>query len=631
MTLALRARYQYRFPKLRLKLLLAVALLTSPLWAQGTPALTLDRISTASNGSITFNMNLASPPASIPAGLQWTLSYSPRDVVALNVVAGPALVSAGKTLTCNTTSGSIICLAVGMNANPIADGKVAIVNATIAPGATSPLVPLTLGNVFGVLPEGFADTILPSADVISVAGDSPTIISNLALGKPAAQSSTYPFTTATASLAVDGNSDGNFYDGSVTATNLDPNAWWQVDLGSSANITSVVIWNRTDCCSTQLNDYWVFVSNTPFQDSDTPATLNNRPATWSSHQTSAPSPFVAIAVGAQGRYVRVQLSSSGSLLSLAEVRVMGGSPSATNLAQGKSATQSSTLSGYDTAGPGSAVDGVTNGSFFNGSVTATNLESNPWWQVDLGAPATVRSVTIWNRTDCCALRLNNYWVFVSNTPFSPADTPATLESRAATFSSHQTSAPGPSTTIAIGGAAGFSGRYIRVQLADSGYLSLAEVQVFGEIAANLAQGKTATQSSTLPGFPAVVASAAVDGNPDGNFYHNSVTATNFENNPWWQVDLSTSVAIGSITIWNRTDCCGTRLNDYWIFVSDTPFSATDSPAVLQNRAGTFSSHQTTAPAPSATIPIGAQQGRYVRVQLNGTDYLSLAEVQVFAQ
>jgi len=77
-------------------------------------------------------------------------------------------------------------------------------------------------------------------------------------------------------------------------------------------------------------------------------------------------------------------------------------------------------------------------------------------------------------------------------------------------------------------------------------------------------------------------------------------------------------------IWNRTDCCSTRLNDYWVFISDTPFSPTDTPATLQNRGGTFASHQMTAPNPSAMIAAGAQ-GRYVRIQLNGANYLSLAE------
>jgi hypothetical protein len=453
-------------------------------------------------------------------------------------------------------------------------------------------------------------------------------LTDVAQGKPASQSSTLPgYGSAAAGSAVDGNTDGVFFDGSVTATNADSNAWWQVDLGASTAITSITIWNRTDCCSSRLSDYWVFVSDTPFLPSDTPATLQFRAGTWGSHQTFAPSPSTNILAPAQGRYVRVQLSFT-DYLSLAEVQVFATSNSTPpNLAVGKAATQSSTLFGYAGAGAGSAADGNTDGNFGDGSVTATNLDSNAWWQVDLGASASVSSVVVWNRTDCCASRLNDYWVFVSNTPFLSTDTPATLQSRPGTFVSHQTSAPNPSTTIGVG----FQGRYVRVQLSGSNYLSLAEVQVFGTAGipsgSNLAQGKSAAQSSTFPGFGTAGASSAVDGSTDGNFGDGSVTATNLDNNAWWQVDLGTQANVSSVVVWNRTDCCGSRLSDYWVFVSNTPFSSQDTPQTLQFRAGTFVSHQTVAPNPSTTIGVGFQ-GRYVRVQLSGANYLSLAEVQV---
>ena len=467
------------------------------------------------------------------------------------------------------------------------------------------------------------------------AGDSTTIVPSqpdLALNKSATQSSTLPgYPSANPATAIDGRTGGNFSDGSVTATNLDTNAWWQVDLGASAIVGSVVVWNRTDCCGSRLNDFWVFISNTPFLPTDTSATLQSRPGTFANHQTAAPNPSTTIAAGgAQGRYVRVQLTGT-NYLSLAEVQVFGtsGAPPSANLAQNMSATQSSTFPGYPSAGAASAVDGSQDGSFFNSSVTATNADLNAWWQVDLGASATVNTIVIWNRTDCCGSRLNDFWVFLSDTPFLPTDTPATLQGRAGTFSSHQTAAPNPSTTI----AAGAQGRYVRIQLAGTNYLSLAEVQVIGTAAPasrNLAQNKSAAQSSTFPGYPTDGAAAAVDGNQDGNFAGGSVTATNADLNAWWQVDLGASAVVGSIVVWNRTDCCGSRLNDYWVFVSDTPFGATDTPATLQGRAGTFSSRQTAAPNPSTVIAAGAQ-GRYVRVQLAGANYLSLAEVQVFGQ
>jgi len=362
-------------------------------------------------------------------------------------------------------------------------------------------------------------------------------------------------------------------------------------------------------------------SNTPFLNTDTPATLQFRQGTFANHLTTAPSPSTSVSVGMQGRYVRIQLNTS-DYLSLAEVQVFGG----VNLGQGKTAAQSSTLPG--TPGAGVAADGNTDGNFFDGSVTATNFEAIPWWQLDLGTSASISSVVVWNRTDCCADRLSDYWVFVSNTPFLANDNPATLQFRPGTFASHQTNAPNPSTAIAVAG----QGRYVRVQLNNSNYLSLAEVQVIGTAnsssGGDIAMGKPAAESSILPGTPP--AAVAVDGSTDGNFFDGSVTATNFETNPWWEVDLGASQTVNAVTIWNRTDCCNSRLSDYWVFVSNTPFLNSDTPATLAFRAATAGSHQTAAPSPSVTIPFG-DQGRYIRVQLSGTGYLSLAEVQVAGQ
>ena len=458
---------------------------------------------------------------------------------------------------------------------------------------------------------------------------SPASTTNLALGKPATQSSTltgYP--AANASAAVDGNTDGSFYDGSVTHTNFDLNAWWQVDLGASTPIAAIVLWNRTDCCQSRLSDYWVFVSDSPFAPTDTPVTLQNRAATWSSHQASAPTPVAAISTpGVQGRYLRVQLSGANNL-SLAEVEVLGAAASSTNLALGKSAAQSSNLADYTIGAASAAVDGSTDGNFFDGSVTHTNFDPNAWWQVDLGASASISAVVLWGRTDCCADRLADYWIFISDTPFTSADTPSTLQVRPNTWSTHQTVIPSPSVTVASAGA---QGRYVRVQLSGANNLSLAEVQVMGAASSsssNLALARSATQSSVLTGYPAANASAAIDGNTDGNFYDGSVTHTNFDSNAWWQVDLGASSALASVIIWGRTDCCAGRLSDYWVFVSDTPFASTDTPATLSTRPGTWSSHQTSAPNPFAVIPAAGAQGRYLRIQLSGVNYLSLAEVQI---
>jgi hypothetical protein len=169
-----------------------------------------------------------------------------------------------------------------------------------------------------------------------------------------------------------------------------------------------------------------------------------------------------------------------------------------------------------------------------------------------------------------------------------------------------------------------------VQLTGTDYLSLAEVQVFGaavtQTETNLALNRPAMQ---MGGAGYAPAGNAVDNNWNGQFTSGSVTHTAYAANAWWQVDLGATATIASVAIWNRTDCCGDRLNDYWVFISSTPFSASDTPATLQSRVGTWSGHQTAEPSPSTTIPIGGVPGRYVRVQLAGSNYLSLAEVQIF--
>jgi hypothetical protein len=48
-----------------------------------------------------------------------------------------------------------------------------------------------------------------------------------------------------------------------------------------------------------------------------------------------------------------------------------------------------------------------------------------------------------------------------------------------------------------------------------------------------------------------------------------------------------------------------------------------------NQSGVWSQHYSSYPNPSTSVPVG-RSGRYVRIQLGDTNYLSLAEVKVFA-
>ena len=142
---------------------------------------------------------------------------------------------------------------------------------------------------------------------------------------------------------------------------------------------------------------------------------------------------------------------------------------------------------------------------------------------------------------------------------------------------------------------------------------------------NIALGKPATQSSTdYGGTP----DKAVDGNTDGTYGGNSLSHTAFEANPWWQVDLGGSHQIESIDVWNRTDCCTDRLKDYYVLVSDEPFASTSLQDALA-QPGVWSVHETGQAGRPTSIAVG-HGGRYVRVQLAGSNWLHMSEVQVRA-
>ena len=259
--------------------------------------------------------------------------------------------------------------------------------------------------------------------------------------------------------------------------------------------------------------------------------------------------------------MRVQLRGTESL-NLAEVQVFNGS--FINLARGQTATatQSSELgafgdcTGANTATADKAVDGNISGNFADCSVAHTNLQAQPWWQVDLGAGrTTIDRIVLWNRTDaCCSARLSNFDVLVSG----DGNTFTSIYYRSA-------AAPRP-LEIAVGA------RYVRVQLRQREALNLAEVQVF-QGSTNLALDGAATQSSELGAFGdctganTATADKAVDDNTNGNFAVCSVSHTNTEDQPYWQVDLGSPESFDLIVLWNRTDCCATRLSDFKVLLS----------------------------------------------------------------
>ncbi|GHE23393.1 galactose-binding domain-containing protein [Sphingobacterium griseoflavum] len=156
-----------------------------------------------------------------------------------------------------------------------------------------------------------------------------------------------------------------------------------------------------------------------------------------------------------------------------------------------------------------------------------------------------------------------------------------------------------------------------------GFSTVAELTL--QDASNIALGKRTQQSSTAFGG---ASERAVDGNTDGRWGNNSVTHTPGSGEDWWEVDLgAVSPGISTITLFNRTDCCGQRLGNFVIFISDQPFTGTSVAASLA-QPGVLAIPYTGQVGANISIPV-LRSGRYVRIQLRGNDPLSLAEVQVF--
>lgn len=142
---------------------------------------------------------------------------------------------------------------------------------------------------------------------------------NAALNKPASQSTTD--WGGSADKAVDGNTDGEYGNDSITHTEIDQSdPWWEVDLGAAQHIHQIRVWNRTDCCEDRLSQFYVFVSEAPFTSTD-PALTAAQPHVTALFYSEVVYGSADFAINAPGQYVRIQIPGDNKTLSIAEVEV----------------------------------------------------------------------------------------------------------------------------------------------------------------------------------------------------------------------------------------------------------------------------------------------------------------------
>jgi len=183
----------------------------------------------------------------------------------------------------------------------------------------------------------------------------------------------------------------------------------------------------------------------------------------------------------------------------------------TNVALGKSARQSSDYS----AGPGKtfpaglAVDGVKSGF---GKLSHTLQEYGAWWEVDLGRPYNISSIKVYNATDH-PQRMNDFTILVSETPF-------TGNSGGTVFVANE-AAPKPTKSY-TGNA---RGRYVRLFLNETNYLTIHEIEVFGSIGGEVAPPSVVTTTTPTTTVPPPTTTAAPTAKEVKFYSKNGLTLT----------------------------------------------------------------------------------------------------------
>uniref|UniRef100_A0A673MB84 Uncharacterized LOC107719123 n=1 Tax=Sinocyclocheilus rhinocerous TaxID=307959 RepID=A0A673MB84_9TELE len=266
-----------------------------------------------------------------------------------------------------------------------------------------------------------------------------------------------------ASNAIDGNKDGVYGHGSCTHTVNDLNPWWRLDLLKRHKVFSVVITNTVDSVPERLNGAEIRIGNSL----DNNGNNNPRCAVISSIHPGFSTTFECD--GMEGHYINVVIPGRQEYLTLCEVEVL---PPNQNLALYGKATQSDLVENPWSADglASNAIDGNHDSHYDHGSCTATTMQNDPWWRLDLLDKYVVTSITITNRKDCCPERLDGAEIHIGNSLLNNGNS----NPLCAVISSIH---PGFSSTFECDG---MEGRYINVVIPGrQEYLTLCEVEVYG--------------------------------------------------------------------------------------------------------------------------------------------------------
>lgn len=284
---------------------------------------------------------------------------------------------------------------------------------------------------------------------------------NLALSGVATQDSTYRGKVASQANDGNRNPDKKF----CSHTDSTENTWWRLDLRDTYFITSIVITNRQDELTYRIEGAQIRIGDSLQNNGN-----DNPIVAIITRMRAGETKMFSFTDDPKGRYVNVfQPGGWDKFLILCEVEVYGYQDEKDNVALRGEATQIDTYNEFGAAS--NAIDGNRDPIYSHNSCTHTATTTNPWWRLDLNHTHVITSITVKNRGDCCAQRLDGAQIRVGDSLLNNGnDNPVVAKISHIPL--------GLSETFQL--SEKVEGRYINVYLPGiEKYLTLCEVEVTG--------------------------------------------------------------------------------------------------------------------------------------------------------
>ncbi|MBI2926269.1 MAG: discoidin domain-containing protein [Verrucomicrobia bacterium] len=428
-----------------------------------------------------------------------------------------------------------------------------------------------------------------------------------------------------AQRAVDGNTDGAW--GASTTTHsdspiaeIDPERYWEVDLGGEKDIGRLAIWFRTDCCfeppNARNDDFTLTVFDATRQ-VVWKRTYPGRPPKVGSEVKTAYNIFPPV----KGQFVRFDPQkydgfnnstwTSDGWFSITELMVIGpyegvsidvtANPTDQTVGSGTSATFGPVAANpvgvpadrmtfqWQRKGPGDAdfadIAGAQGASLTTRLLSPADTGTQYRCKFLLSGVAgfsAAASVTVTPEADAPTLvgvtfaaretlqaRVEFSEPMDAASTLAPASYSFTGASAGAAVTGGTLSADGKVATLSVTGLAQNSDYSLTVNGAkDMSGNAVASTTVNGHIdfyEVNVALGGFAYQSSLDFNGASV---RTHDGNTDGNWGASTTIHTQAELNPWWELDLQKPQSISRINYWRRTDCCLDQSADVKVSIMD---------------------------------------------------------------